>query len=235
MGPPLLLLRSQIVRVPSRIWLWAFAIALAVELAAVAFDFDAVRWGSKPALTLLLLGYLIASVAPGQRATRLFGLGLLVACAADLALLVEGTTAFLIGMGLFAVMQVLYMTAFVKLGALQAFRRRYAVPACYLAFWAGLIIALWPRLGPLAAPVAVYSLLLVTMAALAFGLGRAREPGRLPGVGGALFVVSDLILGLGVAGLDLPGAGLAVMSTYAAAQLLLTVGIRRHLRSPAAH
>jgi uncharacterized membrane protein YhhN len=230
-----LLLRSQIARVPSRAWLWAFAVALAVELTAVAFGLDAVRWATKPALTLLLLGHLIVSVAPGQAPARLFGLGLLVACAADLALLADGTAAFLTGMGLFAVMQVLYIASFVKLGALQAFRNRYAVPACYLAFWAGLIVALWTRLGALAAPVAVYSLLLVSMAALAFGLGRAREAGHLAGVGGALFVVSDLVLGLGVAGFDLPGAGLAVMSTYAAAQLLLTVGVRRHLRSPAAH
>jgi uncharacterized membrane protein YhhN len=233
MSPPLLLLRSQIIRVRARTWLWAFAAVLAVELAAVALDLDGVRWASKLLLTLLLLGYLIVSVAPGQTPARLFGLGLLVACAADAALLVEGTTAFLIGMGLFGIMQVLYIAAFAKLGAVRAFGPRYLVPTCYLAFWAGLIIALWTRLGPLAAPVAVYSLLLVAMAALAAGLGLVGAAGHLAGIGGALFVVSDLVLGLGVAGFDLPGAGLAVMATYGVAQLLLTVGVRRHLRSPA--
>ncbi|RRR97556.1 lysoplasmalogenase [Glycomyces terrestris] len=234
MSPPLLLLRSQVARVRARTWLLAFAVVLAVELAAVALGFDAVRWVSKPLLTLLLLGHLIVSVAPGQAPARLFGLGLLVACAADTALLFDGTAAFLTGMGLFAVMQALYIAAFLKLGALRAFGPRYLVPTCYLAFWAGLITALWTRLGPLAAPVAVYSLLLVAMAALAAGLGMVRA-GRLAGIGGALFVVSDLILGLGVAGFDLPGADLAVMSTYGAAQLLLVVGVRGHLRPPAAH
>ncbi|GAA1686503.1 hypothetical protein GCM10009830_37470 [Glycomyces endophyticus] len=235
MSPPLLLLRSQMARVQARTWLWAFAVALAAELAAVALGLDSVRWASKTLLTLLLLGYLIVSVAPGQTAARLFGTGLLAACAADAALLVEGTTAFLIGMGLFGIMQLLYIAAFLKLGALRAFGGRYLVPVVYLAFWAGLVAALWTRLGPLAAPVAVYSLLLVTMAALAAGLGTGRSAGHLAAVGGALFVVSDLVLGLGVAGFDLPGAGLAVMSTYAIAQLLLTVGIRRHLHSPAGH
>ncbi|SDL62974.1 Uncharacterized membrane protein YhhN [Glycomyces sambucus] len=235
MSPPLLLIRSQMARVRARTWLLAFAAVLAVELTAVVLDLDAVRWASKTLLTLLLLGYLVVSVAPGQTPARLFGLGLLFACAADAALLVEGTAAFLVGMGLFGVMQVLYIAAFAKLGALRAFRTRYLVPVCYLAFWAGLMIALWSRLGSLAAPVAVYSLLLVGMAAFAAALGIARGGGHLAGVGGALFVVSDLVLGLGVAGFDLPLAGLAVMSTYAIAQLLLTIGIRGHLDAPAAH
>nr|BFF23688.1 hypothetical protein GCM10025732_16530 [Glycomyces mayteni] len=156
---------------PARAWLWAFGAALAVELLAVAFGWDGVRWVSKGALTLLLLGYLRSALAPGQTVARLFAAGLLFACAADLALLVEGTPAFLTGMGLFAVMQVLYIAAFVKLGAIHAFDSGRVVLISYFAFWAGLITALWTQLGPLAVPVAVYSLLLVAMAALAGVLG----------------------------------------------------------------
>ncbi|MEU6246170.1 lysoplasmalogenase [Glycomyces sp. NPDC047010] len=222
-------------RVPARAWLWVFGAALAVELLAVGLGWDGVRWVSKGALTLLLLGYLITVAEPGQAAARLFGAGLVFACAADLALLVDGTPAFLTGMGLFAVMQVLYLAAFVKLGALHAFGSRRLVFICYFAFWAGLITALWTQLGPLAAPIAVYSLLLVAMAATAAGLGFARAAGHLAGWGGALFVVSDLVLGLGVAGYDIPGADLAVMSTYGIAQLLLTVGVTRHLKRRPAH
>lgn len=226
---------EPLARIPARTWLRAFAAVLAVELLAVAFGWDAVRWVSKSALTLLLLGYFLTVVEPGQTAGRLFAAGLLFACAADLALLVDGTPAFLVGMGLFAVMQVLYISAFAKLGALRAFGNRRLVFLCYFAFWAGLITALWTRLGPLAAPVAVYSLLLVAMAATAAGLGFARAAGHLAGWGGLLFVVSDMILGLGVAGFDIPFSGLAVMSTYAAAQLLLAVGITRHLKRRPAH
>lgn len=225
MSPPLLLIRSLLVRVPSRLWLWAFTIALAVELAAISFGTDAVRWASKPALTLLLLGYLIVATPPGLRPARLLGLGLLLACAADIALLVDGTAAFLVGMGLFGLMQITYLAVFIRLGALPILRRRWMIPGGYLALWLGANVVLWPRLEALAVPVAVYSLLLVAMAAAASGLG------RLAAAGGLLFVVSDLLLGLGVAGIELPLQDQAVMATYAAAQLLLVLGVLKALPS----
>jgi uncharacterized membrane protein YhhN len=224
MSPPLLLIRSVLVRVPARAWLWTFLTAIAGDLAAITAGVDEARWVTKPALTLLLLGYLIVSVSPGRRLPRLFGVGLLLACAADIALLVDGTPAFLTGMALFGLMQLTYLAVFVKLGALAELRRRWTVPACYLAFWLGANVVLWPRLEALAVPVAVYSLLLVSMGAAASGLG------PVVGLGGLLFVVSDLVLGMGVAGFDLPGEGHVVMATYAAAQLLLVVGAVQRMR-----
>jgi uncharacterized membrane protein YhhN len=227
MNPPLMLIRSLLVRFPARFWLWAFAIAIAVDLAAISLDLGALRWASKPALALLLLAHLIVSTPPGMRPARLFGLGLLLACAADIALLVEGEPAFLVGMGLFGLMQITYFAVFVRLGALPL-RRRFFAPACYLAVWLVANIVLWPRLGDLAVPVAVYSLLLVAMAAAAAGLNRTAA------LGGALFVVSDLVLGLGVAGVDFPLQSQAVMATYAAAQLLLVLGTVKALPRNAA-
>jgi uncharacterized membrane protein YhhN len=208
----------MLVRVPTRFWLWAFAAAIAVDLTAITFGADAVRWASKPALTILLLGHLIVSVAPGRRPARLLGVGLLLAGAADIALLIDGATAFLVGMALFGLMQITYIAVFIRLGALRPLLRRWMVPGCYLAFWLGANVMLWPRLGALAVPILVYSLLLMSMAATASGLGRTAA------VGGLLFVVSDLLLGLGVAGIELPLEGQAVMATYAAAQLLLVLG-----------
>ncbi|WP_205327781.1 lysoplasmalogenase [Glycomyces sp. YM15] len=218
MSPPLLVIRSMLVRVPARLWLWAFAFAIAADLAAITLGTDAVRWASKPALTLLLLAHLIVATPPGLRHARLFGLGLLLACAADIALLVDGTTAFLVGMGLFALMQITYFAVFIRLGALPILREHWTAPGCYLAFWLGANVLLWPQLGALAVPIAVYSLLLVSMAAAGSALN------RLTAVGGLFFVVSDLVLGLGVAGIDFALQDQTVMATYAAAQLLLTLG-----------
>jgi uncharacterized membrane protein YhhN len=218
MNPPLVLIRSVLVRFPTRFWLWAFAVAIAADLALISFGADPLRWATKPALMLLLLCHLIIATPPGLRPARLLGLGLLFACAADIALLLDGTPAFLVGMGLFALMQVTYLAVFVRLGALSTLRGRWIVPACYLVFWLGANVILWPRLEALAVPVAVYSLLLVAMAAAAGALN------RLAAVGGLLFVVSDLTLGLGVTGLEFPLQSQTVMATYAAAQLLLVLG-----------
>lgn len=218
MNPPLVLIRSVLVRFPTRFWLWAFAVAIAADLALISFSADPLRWATKPALMLLLLCHLIIATPPGLRPARLLGLGLLFACAADIALLLDGTPAFLVGMGLFALMQVTYLAVFMRLGALSTLRSRWIVPACYLVFWLGANVILWPRLEALAVPVAVYSLLLVAMAAAAGALN------RLAAVGGLLFVVSDLTLGLGVSGLEFALQSQTVMATYAAAQLLLVLG-----------
>ncbi|MDA1358704.1 lysoplasmalogenase family protein [Glycomyces luteolus] len=211
---------------PARFWLRAFTVAIAADLSAITFGADALRWASKPALALLLLGHLIVSTPPGMRPARLFGIGLLLACAADIALLVDGTSAFLWGMGLFGLMQITYFAVFVRLGGLPL-RRRFVAPGCYLAVWLGANIILWPRLGDLAVPVAVYSLLLVAMAAEAVGVN------RLAAAGGLLFVASDLVLGLGVAGIDFAFQDQAVMAAYAAAQLLLTLGTIKALPAKA--
>lgn len=221
MSPLRTLLRAAAARFPARTWLLGFAAALAADLVAVTAEADDVRWVTKPALMLLLLGFLTVSARPGSATARLLGVGLAFAWAADIALLVDGTEAFLTGMALFGLMQICYLVVFVRAGAPERLRRRWTVPAVYLAFWAAAITVLWPRLDALAAPIAVYGLLLVAMGAAASGLG------RVAAVGGALFVVSDLLLGLGVAGTDFPLRDQAVMATYGAAQLLIVLGCLR--------
>jgi uncharacterized membrane protein YhhN len=206
--------------------LCAFGLAIAADLFAISLDASAARWISKPALMLLLLALVAVSGRLGHTTARLLGLGLVLAWAADIALLVDGTPAFLTGMALFGLMQVCYLAVFVRLGALQHLRRRWPAPALYLALWLAANILLWPRLDALAAPVAVYSLLLVAMGAVAVGVNLQAA------LGGALFVASDLVLGLGVAGIGMPLQGQTVMATYAAAQLLIVLGALRLIPRP---
>jgi len=47
-----------------------------------------------------------------------------------------------------------------------------------------------------------------------------------------LFLVSDLLIGLGAADLDVPASGFLVMSTYALAQLLIVTGWVLVVREP---
>jgi uncharacterized membrane protein YhhN len=78
-------------------------------------------------------------------------------------------------------------------------------------------------------PVALYSVLLAAMAAGAYGLG------PLTGTGGALFLVSDTLIATDLADWpQLPSPGTWVMTTYLAAQVLLTCGLlRTRRRAPA--
>ncbi|MFR9776560.1 lysoplasmalogenase [Micromonospora sp. MS34] len=192
-----------------RPWLALFGAVAAVELVGVALGSTAVQWAAKPLLAPLLLAYLWSV----RRRVDGVAVGLVFATAGDVALLVPGRTAFLVGMGCFLGTQVGFATAFLRRG-------RPAPPAVagYLVTWAAANALLWGALGPLRLPVLGYSLALSLMAAAATGVS-ARTA-----AGGALFLVSDLLIGVGAARGDLPGQGLLVMTTYVAALLLITTG-----------
>ncbi|WP_432896627.1 lysoplasmalogenase [Micromonospora matsumotoense] len=193
-----------------RWWLGLFGLVAAVELSGVAFDSTAMQWAAKPLLAPLLLGWLLAV----RRRWDPVATGLVCATAGDVALLVPGTTAFLIGMGCFLGTQAAFLVAF-----LRHRRRPPAVAvAGYLALWAVGNALLWGRLGDLRLPVLGYSLALSLMAAAGWGVSRRVA------AGGALFLLSDLLIGVGATGAELPGHGLWVMTTYLAALLLITTG-----------
>ena len=169
-----------------------------------------------PVLLLMLLAWVL--LVRGRRAPRLLVAGMVSAWLGDVALDGPGDTRFLLGIGLFLVMQVCYMTGFVRLGAVAWLRARWWVPVGAAALWLALNLVLGPSLGDLRWPLAVYSAALVTMATLSLGVSPRG------GVGGVLFLVSDLLIGLGAADLDFPLRGLLVMATYALAQLLIVTG-----------
>ena len=164
---------------------------------------------AKPLLAPLLLAWLWRTC----RRADLVAVGLVFATAGDIALLVPGDTAFLVGMGCFLGTQLALITAFVG-------HRRPPLAAGigYLLLWAAANAVLWPQLGALRLPVLGYSLALSLMAATATGVNVRVA------AGGALFLVSDLLIGLGAAGTALPGHGVLVMATYSAALLLITTG-----------
>ncbi|WFE35827.1 lysoplasmalogenase [Micromonospora sp. WMMD975] len=192
-----------------RSWLTLFGVIAAVELVGVALDSTVLQWLAKPLLAPVLLAYLIAH----RRRLDAVAAGLVAATAGDVALLVPGRAAFLLGMGFFLIAQLAFLTGFLRRG-----RPAAVAWGGYLLAWAAGNALLWGALGPLRLPVLGYSLALCLMAAAATGVS-ARVA-----AGGACFLVSDLLIGVGAAGTELPGAGLLVMGTYGAALLLIVTG-----------
>jgi uncharacterized membrane protein YhhN len=186
----------------------AFVVAAVVELVAVAADVSVLQWIAKPLLAPLLIWYLMSR---GHRDGTAIALGF--ATAGDIILLFPGRLAFLVGMACFLGTQVSLLATFLRRG-----RPRAVAVLAYAVLWAGLNALLWPDLGALRAPILGYSLALAAMACAATGVSA-----RI-GLGGALFLVSDLLIGAGAAGLDLPGRDVVVMATYAAALALIATG-----------
>jgi len=197
---------------------------VAVANVATGPDNSAWDWATKPWLMPLLAAMLWSaarqSVFGGY---RLIVAGLIFATAGDVALLFDGTLAFLAGMLLFAGCHVCYIAAFVRGGE----RRMRGAAVAYAAVTVGALVWLWSGLGALAVPVAVYAVLLATMAAGSTGYGWR------VGLGGALFLVSDLMIAARVAGAGEPPLGGAwVMLTYTLGQALIVTGWVARLRDP---
>ena len=207
---------SQLVPAP-RSLLVAFLVLAVVHVVAVAVDLTGVALATKPFLVGLLLAW--TWLALDRSPPGLLVAGLLAALAGDVLLEPSGTPWFLAGMAAFLLMQVCYVAGFAGFGALARLRANAWVPAGWGLLWLALNVVLGPSLGALRVPILVYSAALVTMAATAVATGDRRI-----GVGGVAFLVSDLLLGLGVAGVHAPASGVLVMASYCLAQYLIVTG-----------
>lgn len=159
---------------------------------------------------------------------RLLALALAFSAAGDAFLGLDGERLFVPGLASFLITHVLYSVLFVHIAkttrAPASLARKAAMaitPLFALAFSA----VLWPELGGLALPVALYMLAIVSMALLSLRIVHWAVP-----TGATLFVISDSLIALGKFLWSAPWIGPAIWITYALAQLLIVHGLVR-LRS----
>ncbi|MGW6460551.1 lysoplasmalogenase [Streptomyces sp. NPDC055078] len=203
--------------------LTAFAVAVLADLGSLLLDSVLGHRVAKPLLMPLLAAY--TAVRGGPRllvAALLFGWG------GDVFLLFGTDLAFVLGMASFAAGHLCYLAVFGRgrtpKGPLRLYgrgRTPRGLAPLYGVLLGVAVTLLWPGLpAGLRVPVAGYALLLTVMA------WRASALGVVTGAGGALFLISDLIIATGVAGWPRPPvADFWIMLLYSTAQVLLTVGV----------
>ncbi|BCJ77690.1 hypothetical protein CS0771_72340 [Catellatospora sp. IY07-71] len=207
-----------------RLVLGLFGVASALNVIAAGVASKPLDWVTKPLLLpLLALWFYLYHRSRGLVPNAGILAALLFSWAGDVALQFEGTTAFITGMALFGTAHVCYVTTFVRHGALSRMRAwpMPLVPVGYAVFLVGALTWLWPALSEagLALPMAVYGTLLSSTAALAASFGWRTA------LGGALFLISDLLIAVRVAdAFTIPGPPIWVMLTYVLAQFLLATG-----------
>lgn len=200
-----------------------FLLVSVVHLAGQLASLEALTTTTKPLLIPLLAGAVIWL----SRRSRSWGTWLLLAALffswlGDLALLVDGDTWFLLGLGCFLLAHVGYIVLFSsRFGA----GRPRPWTLVYAGWFALLLVVLVPHLGGMLPPVVGYGLVICTMAVLAVRCG------RVVSVGATLFLLSDSILAVNafVDDVSIPAAGFLIMATYLAGQCLIAVGMLRRL------
>ncbi|WP_306322447.1 MULTISPECIES: lysoplasmalogenase [unclassified Streptomyces] len=210
-------------RPSATVWRALFLGACAADLLALLVGADAAHVVLKPLLMPLLAAYVFA-----RRGPRLLCAALLLGWCGDVLLLFDQDAAFLAGMGAFAVGHVCYLVLFKRHGVTERGVERHGtvrargalLGAAYGVALVATVAALWPDLpADMRVPVAAYSVLLTCMAFASSRLG------LVAGVGGALFLLSDSLIAMGVADWPaLPRPDFWVMGTYVAAQYLIARG-----------
>lgn len=218
-------------------WLWLFRLAVVADLAAVYFQWDTVRFISKPLIVLSLLLYFLQQVRTSGGGAGAFKAALFFSIIGDVALLFESRDPlfFMLGLGSFLIAHLLYIMAFNGIGKTQwrlggpgatAQARRWPWIVGVTFYLGVLLYVLLPFLGELKLPVVIYAFILCGM--LLSVVHAFRSPYSRPGIiclaGALLFVVSDTLLAINKFYFGFSFSGLAIMFTYACAQYLLTTG-----------
>lgn len=200
------------------------AFAAAVDWWAVATDRRRVEVVAKPA-TMIALIVVLAALADVPGPVRIWLIiGATLGLVGDVALLVDGETAFMAGLGAFALGHLAYVGAALEVG----FEPAWAVPGVVFGI-ALLGYRFLPRILPgaraiggdvLGGAVMFYALVITTMSVTAWATGVP-----VAATGAMLFAVSDWVLGHRRFVGPLPGGRLAVMVPYHVGQALLVVGL----------
>lgn len=193
-------------------------------------DSTALYYISKPALLFSLLSFFInrsEGIEQGLRRALTIGLGF--SLVGDIVLMYKGELWFLLGMAAFALAHIAYITFYL--------RQKLALNLTRV-----LLSSLLPVLGVLAlyflvetppdlAPfLYAYALLIGLHFVVSLGFIKVgNKHSRLPAVGAALFIISDLLLAYRLFNLDVVWLNLGVMITYGLAQFLIVIGVLKVL------
>lgn len=204
-----------------KIALAVYGVAAGVGVIAGATGYSGTAHLTKP-LLMALLAAVVWLCDPRPRDRWIVIGGLLLAMAGDIALVSHSATAFLIGIAFSFGTHVAYIAAFVRGGAVDGMRAMPVIPVAYALVLLLALTSLWNGLGGLRMAIAVYGLALATMAATAATFG-----GWI-GFGGGLFLLSDMLIAIGIAYPHaVTGISAWVMLTYVIGQGLIATGWTR--------
>lgn len=200
----------------AKVFLILFVVDAVLHLTCIVAGLTVIQAISKTLLMLLLIGVTLSSVKfKDDPSVKFLVLGQFFSCLGDVALISDAQVMFGLGIGMFLVAQLMYLTGYFKLGARAQYAHRKWIMVAYPLFWVVGNAVIAPRLGVIGIGIVIYSAALVTMAMSSMALG------TLWGIGGTLFMFSDMTIGTTVAFGKFPGSAFLIMLTYIIGQLII--------------
>ncbi|MCK0189079.1 lysoplasmalogenase [Arenibacter sp. F20364] len=147
----------------------------------------------------------------------------------DILLLYDylSTMYFMLGLIAFLIAHISYSVVFLMQGKPIVKKELIIVSGLFLAYGTSLFILLMDNLGTLKIPVIIYILGILAMAITAYSRKDHVGPTsfKLVFIGAMFFILSDSILAVNKFLIEVPGAHVLVMGTYASAQYLIVSGL----------
>ena len=221
---------------PSSLFIIAFIVVILLTILGDTLPIQWLHYVCKPLIMLLLLAYVWQHYRTGGCPSQIRWLlaGMVFALAGDVFLMIREVDLFAPGLGAFLVMQLGYSRAFYlsiqQRGRAISVRSVWPALLLFMGYDALFLYLLRPafRQNPALAglwwPVVIYAVCLSLMGLL------ATQRHKLPGygwvvAGALLFILSDSLIAINKFRLLIPGSAFLIMSTYAAAQYLIVVGM----------
>ena len=204
----------------SKSFLPLFALIFILNLLALDVIPD-YRLVLKPMIVVSLIGYYIVK---SRKQANGFILALIFALMGDIFLAFKGVDFFLLGLGSFLIMQVLYGITFLKYksGTLKSVMIK-TLPVIVLA--TVILGALWSGLGDMKLPVTLYTSAITFMVCTALVADIRLEFYYYLVAGVLLFLVSDAAIGFAKFAKPFAGIDYLIISTYMLAQYLIVTSV----------
>jgi len=202
------------------LWLTAFIGFSVLYIALPGLIPSGWRWFFKIIPIALLLQLALSST--GGKVRMLLGLGLVLSAIGDVLLALDGL--FVQGLAAFLLAQITYTALFLTQYRWQIQRLPWAVLIIVYALVCTLFIV--PGAGDMKLPVTAY-MIAISLMAVAAGF-RHDQQFLWVAMGALIFMVSDTLIAVSRFVSPFEYSGIAVMTTYYLAQLLICVGIVRH-------
>jgi uncharacterized membrane protein YhhN len=220
-------------------WLVLFFAITFADIFAIASGNEDLRWFTKVFIAPLLIGYVIASVTLLKtRLHKWIIAALIFSWTGDIMLMLEPKASifFMLGLISFLMAHICYIDFFHILRLNRQVKLNWVIIGAVAVYYLALIIFLFPHLGVMKIPVIIYGAVISCMLALALHMPfiTFKGAGRSLMMGALLFVASDTMLAINKFYMPFEFAGIAIMSTYCFAQLLIVVGAVSYIKRSSA-